>query len=96
MILRLLRRAVVRAAAAGVVASGEAEEARAAEARAKAEEVVVVRVAEAQVRKLRRLRQLEFRRRLVQPISRPGKNSGVDVLDSAVARRLCQGIIRLR
>ena len=89
MILRLLRRAADLEEEAAA-ASDEAEEARARE------RAVVARVAEAeaQVRRLRRVRHLEFRRRLVRPISRPGKNSGAAVSDSAVARRLCRGITR--
>ena len=88
-ILRFPRRADLEEAAAAV-ASDEAEEARAREP------AVVARVAEAQGRRLRRVRHPRFRRRLVRPISRPGKNSEADVSDSAVARRLCLGITRSR
>ena len=87
-ILRLPRRAADLEEGAVVVAWREAEEARARE------RVVAVRVAEARGRRLRRVRYLEFRRRLVRPISRLPKNSRADVSDSAAARRLCQGITR--
>jgi len=88
-ILRSLRRAADLEEEAAEASDEE-------EARAREQVVAVARVVEAQVRRLRRVRHLEFRRRLVRPISRPGKNSEADVSDSAAARRLCPGITRSR